>query len=227
MKNKNACGRPRVQVYNRAIPCTRGGGRDASDSTKTKRAGDVRGETHPYAVLYPVQDRAVLLWRGMEHHCADGDGVHPKAALDYTGGAVGSGGHWPLAARHYDHQHRRAVRLQDGRRAMRHAVRRGHRAAVHSRALCRHGAVQQLSRQRNGRSGAHRRARRRRSHHPERHRQAEKTAVHNLFGYLLATAALVLCLFFNVNNVLVVLLGAAVGLLWRRFGRGKDEEVRA
>ena len=55
----------------------------------------------------------------------------------------------------------------------------------------------------------------------------KKTAVHNLFGYLLATAALVLCLFFNVNNVLVVLLGAAVGLLWRRFGRGKDEEVRA
>ena len=48
----------------------------------------------------------------------------------------------------------------------------------------------------------------------------KRRRLHNLFGYLLATAAL-LCLFFNVNNVLVVLLGTAVML---RFGRGEDEE---
>ena len=39
-------------------------------------------------------------------------------------------------------------------------------------------------------------------------------------GWLLAAAALCLCLFTPVNNMLIILLGAAAGLLIR--GGGKD-----
>ena len=47
-----------------------------------------------------------------------------------------------------------------------------------------------------------------------------KSGMKDIFCYIVAACALALCLFSGISNVLIVVMGAAAGLIWRQ-GRNK------
>lgn len=49
-----------------------------------------------------------------------------------------------------------------------------------------------------------------------------RSGMKDVFCYIIAVTALVLCLFVKLNNVLIVLIGAAAGLIWRKVRRRDD-----